>query len=1029
MPISLTRLAALMIGTSLVPLGALAQELPADPMVVSGAVTVGTPGPGRLEIGQTSAYGILDWGSFGIGEGAAVAFLNGSGATLNRVTGGAPSALLGTLSATGSVYLVNSAGVVIGRDGVVDTGGRFVASTLDVAAGDFLDGGDLTFAGDSAALVVNFGQVGSSGGDVALIARTVRNAGTITAPQGTVGLISGTQVLMRDATVEEGLFSVILGAEGGEVTEAGTIRAAAAELRAKGGNVYALAGNTDHVIAATGVEKVAGRIFLTAEGGKVEAAKPVSAKASGGSGGTITVTGTVVDLAGSLDASGSLGGRVVVKAVDEADFSGMITTLGGGFVELSGGHITYDGRIDQGGGTLLIDPHNIEVSSANDATLTNATLLTPGEIFDWLSTGDVILDTTSADTGDAGTIRIFDPVFWSTDSSLTLLATGDVWILASVQTAGAGDITVVAGWDGATGEDSVGGIDTAVLDAEDLATTTAFGQANGIDYVDFSSAAAGDITPGTAGGNVFIGDISAANGTSVGSASGATRVYGSSVVLAAGADGAFAQIGYHPTGGTDYGTISGDLGLRATGSLYMLGGTGYDSYAMIGNGGTQIGAEDIATANISGRISVETAGDLSLQADDADDFGGSDAIIGHGGLDWMLEGDRSGAIALTVGGELSLVPGANGETRIGHYTGFGTISGADVTVTAGAMDLSADAATESEADVFMWADVTHGGDVRLTVTSGDLRLTGSTTFVDTEGRSMTSEGDFIVSTQGAVILDESFQFGNDGAGALVLAGSRIENEAGSEAFLDVGGGWSVYTTRPEDDSGMEGITPDATTYGVSYAPSDPRGPSAEAGNVFYYSILDPATPVSPPRAVPPEVAFTPASLTEEPSDPEPAFNNGVLEVIDTETTARILEEIRAGSNFCREFVGPEYAIDCLSDRLQSVADGISATGEYSEVRAALEDAAGRLHDIATENASAALSRSLARATDGSGRTSGRPLTAVDPAALAGANAAASAIIAETQLVLLRSTANSERRRVAFTQVGQVLGSTVVLLRS
>lgn len=576
MPVSTTRLAALMIGTALVPLAALAQELPADPVVVSGAVTLGTPGPGRLEIGQTSTYGILDWGSFGIGEGAAVAFLNGSGATLNRVTGGTASALLGTLSATGSVYLVNPAGVVIGRDGVVDTGGRFVASTLDVAAADFLDGGDLTFAGDGAALVVNFGQVGSSGGDVALIARTVRNAGTITAPQGTVGLISGTQVLMRDAAVEEGLFSVILGADGGEVTEAGTIRAAAAELRAKGGNVYALAGNTDHVIAATGVEKVAGRIFLTAEGGKVEAAKPVSAKASGGSGGTITVTGTVVDLAGTLDASGSLGGRVVVKAVDEADFSGMITTLGGGFVELSGGHITYDGHIDQGGGTLLIDPHNIEVSSDNGTVLTNATILTPGEIFDWLSTGDVILDTTSADTGDAGTIRIFDPLFWSTDSSLTLLATGDVLILASVQTSGAGDITVVAGWDGATGEDSVGGIDTAVLDAEDLATTTAFGQANGIDYVDFSSAAAGDITPGTAGGNVFIGDISAANGTSVGSASGATRVYGSSVVLAAGADGAFAQIGYHPTGGTDYGTISGDIGLRATGSLYMLGGTGYD---------------------------------------------------------------------------------------------------------------------------------------------------------------------------------------------------------------------------------------------------------------------------------------------------------------------------------------------------------------------------------------------------------------------------------------------------------------------
>ena len=57
----------------------------------------------------------------------AVQFNNGSGATLNRVTGNNMSQIMGSLSATGSVYLINQQGVVIGKQGVITTGGSFVA--------------------------------------------------------------------------------------------------------------------------------------------------------------------------------------------------------------------------------------------------------------------------------------------------------------------------------------------------------------------------------------------------------------------------------------------------------------------------------------------------------------------------------------------------------------------------------------------------------------------------------------------------------------------------------------------------------------------------------------------------------------------------------------------------------------------------------------------------------------------------------------------------------------------------------------
>ena len=72
----------------------------------------------------------------------------------------------GLLSGTGSVYLINPKGVIIGKNGVVNVGGTFAASTLDVANSQFLAGGSLTFSGSSNAAVVNYGKIGALGGDV-----------------------------------------------------------------------------------------------------------------------------------------------------------------------------------------------------------------------------------------------------------------------------------------------------------------------------------------------------------------------------------------------------------------------------------------------------------------------------------------------------------------------------------------------------------------------------------------------------------------------------------------------------------------------------------------------------------------------------------------------------------------------------------------------------------------------------------------------------------------------------------------------
>ena len=256
----------------------MAQSLPTGGTVASGNVSIGSTSPTSLTVSQSSSTGIVNWSSFSIGQGNQVQFNNGSGATLNRVTGNVPSSINGVLSATGSVYLVNPSGVVVGPSGVIKTGGSFVASTLDVKDAEFRAGGSLTFSGNSNASVVNLGKIGSSKGDVVLIARQVRNDGSLTARNGTAAMASGSEVVLSDGSLGNGKVLVRRPAQDGEIRNSGAIRAAEVELRANGGNIYALAGNTGRAITATGVASKGGRIFLTAEGGSVNVTQKVVAR-------------------------------------------------------------------------------------------------------------------------------------------------------------------------------------------------------------------------------------------------------------------------------------------------------------------------------------------------------------------------------------------------------------------------------------------------------------------------------------------------------------------------------------------------------------------------------------------------------------------------------------------------------------------------------------------------------------------------------------------------------------------------------
>lgn len=269
-----------------------AGPLPTGGHFVAGTGSIGGSGT-SMTINQNSPRGVIDWTSFSIGFGNRVNFNNGTGATLNRVTGGDLSMILGSLSATGSLYLINPQGIVVGPSGIVSTGGRFVASTLDADNTAFMNGGPLTLTGNSDKGVINFGKIGSTGGDVFLVSsKDATNLGSISAPNGSAELAAGRQVLLQDSSSSRQVF-VQLGS-GGTVFNSGAIKAAQVSLQAADGNVYALSGN-HAVVRASGTATRDGHVWLVADTGTVNLDGTLEAKNADGSGGTVdTNAGTLV---------------------------------------------------------------------------------------------------------------------------------------------------------------------------------------------------------------------------------------------------------------------------------------------------------------------------------------------------------------------------------------------------------------------------------------------------------------------------------------------------------------------------------------------------------------------------------------------------------------------------------------------------------------------------------------------------------------------------------------------------------------
>ncbi len=508
--------AALLRGTALqaavglvVAAPAMAQPAPgARPQggqVVAGAASIGTTA-NATNITQSSNRAAINWRSFDVGSSQSVNFQQPSSTavTLNRVTGGDPSAIAGRINANGQVILTNPSGVTFYQGAQVNAQ-SVVVSAAGITNQNFM-AGKMVFdqAANPNARIDNRGTITvKQAGLAALVAPSVANSGVINARMGQVvlaGASAHTLDMYGDGLVAIDVTKQVTQAPVGPdgkvvtalVTNTGTIRAdgGVVQLTAKAadGVVQTLvrAGGT---IRADSVGDRTGRIEIAGTGGSVLVEGRVAAdgRAPGTAGGQVVVAGsdtTKIAAGAHVSANGKAGGgtvavgttlaRAVGRGVAPAGTSARVVVAAGGRVSadakaagnggrvtvLSTQHTAVDGAISARGGKAGGDGGTIELSGETGFTLTGtATTAAPHGAL-----GTIVLDprdltitdtpngTANADPGattyttpSSGTDAYVTPSqFSGLFGDLDLQASRDLTVASSLSYAG-GNLTLEAG--------------------------------------------------------------------------------------------------------------------------------------------------------------------------------------------------------------------------------------------------------------------------------------------------------------------------------------------------------------------------------------------------------------------------------------------------------------------------------------------------------------------------------------------------------------------------------------------------------
>lgn len=670
---------------------------PTGHQIVTGTVTVTRPNALQTVISQASQSAIVNWQQFSIGasEHVDIRQPNVSSVLLNRAIGNKPSEIYGRLSANGQVFLVNSNGVLFGRNAQVSVGG-LVASTLDIANDDFL-AGRYHFSGAGNAAVENQGSLtAAERGTVALLGGRVNNDGTISAQLGTAALAAGEKISLdfegdglTKIRVDQGAVAALVANRGMIIADGGQAVMSAGAAQALADTVL----NQQGVVRARSLLERDGKIVL--DGGTHGVSlNSGTLDATGGAalkGGVVNVLGHHVGLTGtaSIDASGEAGGgsifvgggvqggnpllrhaaatfagpqvslradalgqgnggTVVLWSDGSTRMFGAASAAGGpragdgGFIETSGkfldvasARIDASARVHGKAGVWLLDPYDINIVGTPPETSVQ-------------SSPNFVSDGTSSELWNQTIVTALDQ---GTNVTVTTGAGGSQEV---------GSITVLADI-----EKNTGGAASLTLNAADaiylMEGVQVRSNAGALD-VNLNANAAG-----SGNGGIYMG-----GGSAIVSNGGNVHLYGQSNLAAGFAESAF-ESGIVFEGGTIdtrsalAGGGDGNIVLRGRASGTSTGSAGVtlmDSILTTGSGSISItgigGAGHAGVALYSPVISTTGGGSIDLRGQAvSDSFGeystagitADDAVIytsgGPGSI--MLSGEAVGSSGISLG--------------------------------------------------------------------------------------------------------------------------------------------------------------------------------------------------------------------------------------------------------------------------------------------------------------------------------------------------------------------------------------------
>lgn len=544
--------------------GANAFANPHGMTVVTGSATSHTSGS-TLNI-NTSQNAVLNWQSFNIAAGESTIFNqpNSYSLVINNIHDANASQIFGNLQANGMVVLMNPSGFYFGPSAFIQTGGLIVSTATSFAPPQN-GGGSWEFNGPPPmAGIINYGQIDvGPHGSAYLIANTVENNGVISAPGGSIGLVSGQTVMLSERPDGRGLSANVTLPQG-SVDNSGKLIADAGTI-----SMQAQVVNQNGLVQANSVVNDNGTIELVA-----------SDTLNLGANSQIVANG-------DNTTPGSSGGSITLQS-------------GNTFSDSVGSQISAAGGLSGGNGG------SVEISAPNFSSLNSS--LNAAAQSGWTS-GDLLLDpnflilNNTGGTGPAGTLDVnvnsaftgFSQILLQANEDITLaggIGIGTTWNLSSSTGNNSGQLTLQAGRNIILGDNSL------LTDANNWSVNLIAGYNFGTSTV----------TPGT-------GTISIDGGDGVG---GAIKMGSGSVDLTAGKNITVGSGYVITTGGGDISAhaLTGSINTGSDPQGYNFNqnasslATAYDLSGGLGGISTEAGGDVtlIAGANVTSLLPGASGG-------------------------------------------------------------------------------------------------------------------------------------------------------------------------------------------------------------------------------------------------------------------------------------------------------------------------------------------------------------------------------------------------------------------------------------